>query len=102
MEKLQERLQQLELQRAQLSRDFDIVTGAALEIQRQIQELIKEEDKLMNESAGSAGFPIPYVDCLFFLVKESIRPLNCNNRDQERGYPYNSTYLIISFSSNSR
>lgn len=63
---------------------------------------IKEEDKLMNESAGSAGFPIPYVDCLFFMVKESIRPLNYNNRDQERGYAYNSTYLIISFSSNSR
>ncbi len=47
---------------------------------------IKEEDKLMNESAGSAGFPIPYVDCLFFMVKDSIRPLNYNYRDQERGY----------------
>ena len=44
MEKLQERLQQLELQRAQLSRDFDVATGAALEVQRQIQELIKEEE----------------------------------------------------------
>ena len=68
----------------------------------QLKMFIKEEDKLMNESAGSAGFPIPYVDCLFFMVKESIRPLNYNNRDQERGYSYNSTYLIISFSSNSR
>ena len=53
MEKLQERLQQLELQRAQLSRDFDIVTGAALEIQRQIQELIKEEEDLEEEVATS-------------------------------------------------
>ena len=44
MEKLQERLQQLELQRAQLSRDFDVVTGAALEIQRQIEELVKAEE----------------------------------------------------------
>ena len=49
MEKLQERLQQLELQRAQLSRDFDIATGAALEVQRQIQELVKEEEELEEE-----------------------------------------------------
>ena len=53
MEKLQERLQQIELQRAQLSREFDIATGAALEVQRQIQELIKEEEELEEEVATS-------------------------------------------------
>ena len=55
MEKLQERLQQLELKRAQLSRDFDIATGAALEVQRQIQELIKAEEELEEEVAASTS-----------------------------------------------
>ena len=49
MEKLQERLQQLELQRAQLSRDFDLVTGAVLEIQRQIQEELEAEAEVVEE-----------------------------------------------------
>ena len=40
MEKLQERLQQLNLERMQLSRSFDQLTGAILEVERQIQELI--------------------------------------------------------------
>ena len=34
MEKLHERLQQLELQRAQLSRSFDQISGGILEIQK--------------------------------------------------------------------
>ena len=55
MEKLQERLQQLELKRAQLSREFDIATGAALEVQHQIQELIKEEAGLEEEVAASTA-----------------------------------------------
>ncbi len=55
MEKLQERLQQLELKRAQLSREFDIATGAALEVQSQIQELIKEEEELEEEVAASTA-----------------------------------------------
>ncbi len=52
MEKLQERLKELELQRAQLSRDFDVITGAALEIQRQIEELIKAEEAVEEEEVG--------------------------------------------------
>ena len=55
MEKLQERLQQLELKRAQLSREFDIATGAALEVQNQIQELLKEEEELEEEVAASTA-----------------------------------------------
>ena len=43
MEKLQERLQQLELQRAQLSRSFDQITGGILEVQRQIQEELEAQ-----------------------------------------------------------
>ena len=43
MEKLQERLQQLELQRAQLSRSFDQLTGGILEVQRQIQEELEAQ-----------------------------------------------------------
>tara|TARA_Y100000361_G_scaffold69418_1_gene61275 strand:+ start:85 stop:255 length:171 start_codon:yes stop_codon:yes gene_type:complete len=53
MEKLQERLQQLELKRAQLSREFDIATGAALEVQSQIQELLKEQEEFEEELAAS-------------------------------------------------
>ena len=53
MEKLQERLQQLELRRAQLSREFDIATGAALEVQSQIQELLKEQEEFEEELAAS-------------------------------------------------
>ena len=52
MEKLQERLQQLELKRAQLSREFDIATGAALVVQSQIQELLKEEEEFEEEVAA--------------------------------------------------
>ena len=51
MEKLQERLQQLELKRAQLSREFDIATGAALEVQRQIQEKLEAEAEVVDEEA---------------------------------------------------
>ena len=55
MEKLQERLQQLELKRAQLSREFDIATGAALEVQRQIQEQLEaqaEAEVVEEEEVG--------------------------------------------------
>ena len=55
MEKLQERLQQLELKRAQLSREFDIATGAALDVQSQIQELLQEEEELEEEVAASTA-----------------------------------------------
>ena len=48
MEKLQERLQQLNLERMQLSRSFDQLTGAILEVERQIQEfvVVEEEEKV--------------------------------------------------------
>ena len=49
MEKLQERLQQLELQRAQLSRSFDQITGGILEVQRQIQEELEAEAEVVEE-----------------------------------------------------
>ena len=45
MEKLYERLQQLELQRAQLSRNFDQISGGILEVQRQIQEELDAQAK---------------------------------------------------------
>ena len=45
MEKLQQRLQQLELQRAQLSRSFDQISGGILEIQRQIKEELDAQAK---------------------------------------------------------
>ena len=56
MEKLQERLQQLELQRAQLSRNFDQITGAVLEVQRQIQEELEaqaEAEVVEEEEVGA-------------------------------------------------
>ena len=49
MEKLQERLQQLELKRAQLSREFDIATGAALEVQHQIKEQLEAQAEVVEE-----------------------------------------------------
>ena len=49
MKKLQERLQQLELQRAQLSRSFDQITGGILEVQRQIQEELETEAEVVEE-----------------------------------------------------
>ena len=49
MEKLQQRLQQLELQRAQLSRSFDQISGGILEIQRQIQEELEAEAEVVEE-----------------------------------------------------
>ena len=49
MEKLQERLQQLELQRAQLSRSFDQITGGILEVQRQIQEELEAQAEAKTE-----------------------------------------------------
>ena len=45
MEKLQERLKQLNLERMQLSRSFDQLTGAILEVERQIQELVSVEEE---------------------------------------------------------
>ena len=45
MEKLQERLQQLNLERMQLSRSFDQLTGAILEVERQIKELVPVEEE---------------------------------------------------------
>ena len=50
MEKLQERLKQLNLERMQLSRSFDQLTGAILEVERQIQEfvVVEEEEKVGN------------------------------------------------------
>ena len=44
MEQLQERLQQLNLERMQLSRSFDQITGAMIEVERQIQELASVEN----------------------------------------------------------
>ena len=55
MEKLQERLKELELQRAQISRDFDVLTGAALEIQRQIEELVKAKEAEVVEEEVAAS-----------------------------------------------
>jgi len=52
VEKLQERLQQLELQRAQLSRSFDQISGGILEIQRQIQEEL-EAQVVEEEEVGA-------------------------------------------------
>ena len=49
MEKLQQRLQQLELQRAQLTRSFDQISGGILEIQRQIQEELEAEAEVVEE-----------------------------------------------------
>jgi predicted nuclease with TOPRIM domain len=48
MKKLQERLKQLNLERMQLSRSFDQLTGAILEVERQIQEfaVVEEEEKV--------------------------------------------------------
>ena len=48
MEKLQERLKQLNLERMQLSRSFDQLTGAILEVERQIQEIavVEKEEKV--------------------------------------------------------
>ena len=56
MEKLQQRLQQLELQRAQLSRSFDQITGGILEVQRQIQEELEaqaEVEVVEEEEVGA-------------------------------------------------
>ena len=56
MEKLQERLQQLELQRAQLSRSFDQITGGILEVQRLIQEELEgqaEVEVVEEEEVGA-------------------------------------------------
>ena len=44
MEQLQERLQQLNLERMQLSRSFDQITGAMIEVERQIQEFASVEN----------------------------------------------------------
>ena len=52
MQKLQQRLQQLELQRAQLSRSFDQISGGILEIQRQIQEAL-EAQVVEEEEVGA-------------------------------------------------
>ena len=49
MQELQERLQQLELQRAQLSRSFDQISGGILEVQRQIQEELEAEAEVVEE-----------------------------------------------------
>ena len=54
MEKLHERLQQLELQRAQLSRNFDQITGAVLEVQRQIQEELEAQAEVVEEEEVGA------------------------------------------------
>ena len=43
IEKLTERLQQLNLERINLSRSFDQITGAMLEIEAQIKALTPEE-----------------------------------------------------------
>ena len=53
MEKLQERLQQLSLERMQLSRSFDQLTGAILEVERQIQESISVETVEEEETVGA-------------------------------------------------
>ena len=53
MEKLQERLQQLNLERMQLSRSFDQITGAMLEVERQIADLVSNKTVEKEESVGS-------------------------------------------------
>ena len=53
MEKLQERLQQLSLERMQLSRSFDQITGAMLEIEKQIQELASGTVVEEEETVGA-------------------------------------------------
>ena len=52
MEQLQERLQQLNLERMQLSRSFDQITGAMIEVERQIQEFASVEN-LEEEPVGN-------------------------------------------------
>ena len=54
MERLQQRLQQLELQRAQLSRSFDQISGGILEIQRQIQEELEAQAEVVEEEEVGA------------------------------------------------
>ena len=58
MEQLQERLQQLNLERMQLSRSFDQITGAMIEVERQFQELasveIAEEEPVGNTTDSSS------------------------------------------------
>ena len=58
MEQLQERLQQLNLERMQLSRSFDQITGAMIEVERQIQELASvenvEEEPVGNTTDSSS------------------------------------------------
>ena len=49
MEKLQERLQQLSLERNQLSVTYNQFTGAVLEVQRQIQEELEAEAEVVEE-----------------------------------------------------
>ena len=49
MEKLQQRLQQLTLERSQLSRTFDQITGALLEVQRQIEEEVASQAEVVEE-----------------------------------------------------
>ena len=49
MEQLQERVTELDLQRAQLSRSFDQISGGILEIQRQIQEELEAEAEVVEE-----------------------------------------------------
>ncbi len=58
MEQLQERLQQLNLERMQLSRSFDQITGAMIEVERQIQEFASvenvEEEPVGNTTDSSS------------------------------------------------
>ena len=52
IEELQTRLQQLSLERINLSRTFDQVTGAMIEIESQIKALTPEEDGATEDTAS--------------------------------------------------
>ncbi len=54
MEKLQERLQQLNLERINLSRSFDQVTGAMIEVENQIKALQQEADGATEDITATA------------------------------------------------
>ena len=53
IEELQTRLQQLSLERINLSRTFDQVTGAMIEIESQIKALTPEEDEAAEDITAS-------------------------------------------------
>ena len=55
IEELQTRLQELNLERINLSRTFDQVTGAMIEIESQIKALTPEEDGAAEDSTATVA-----------------------------------------------